>query len=107
MYYRMRIYQAVQENLEVFHKFFRESLLPVQERHGARLVGRWETEDDRVVAVWEYDSPDHYRRVKADVAADPDAIAAQEYRRQLPTLATQSEEFFMRSSLPSPVDRAR
>ena len=107
MYYRMRIYQAVQENLEVFHRFFRERLLPVQERHGARLVGRWETEDDRVVAVWEYDSPDHYRRVQAGVAADPDATAAQEYRRQLPTLATQSEEFFMRSTMTSPADRSR
>ncbi len=99
MYYRMRIYQAVPENLEVFHRFFRERLLPVQERHGARLVGRWETEDDRVVAVWEYDSPDHYRRVQASVEADPDAIAAQEFRRQLPKLTTQSEEFFMQSTM--------
>jgi hypothetical protein len=53
--YRMRIYQAVPENLPVFHEFFRAHLLPVQLRHGSRLVGRWETEDGRVVAVWEYD----------------------------------------------------
>jgi len=38
--YRMRIYQAVKENLPVFHEFFRTHLLPVQLRHGARLVGR-------------------------------------------------------------------
>jgi NIPSNAP len=49
--YRMRIYQAVPENLSIFHEFFRAHLLPVQLRHGARLVGRWETEDGRVVAV--------------------------------------------------------
>lgn len=53
MLYRMRVYQAVGENLPVFHDFFRTCLLPVQLRHGARLVGRWETEDGRVVAVWE------------------------------------------------------
>jgi len=36
MLYRMRIYQAVRENLPVFHDFFRTWLLPVQLRHGAR-----------------------------------------------------------------------
>lgn len=51
----MRIYQAVGENLPGFHDFFRTWLLPVQLRHGARLVGRWESEDERVVAIWEYD----------------------------------------------------
>ncbi len=95
----MRIYRAVPENLEIFHQFFRERLLPVQERHGARLVGRWEAEDDRVVALWEYDSPEHYRRVHAGVDADPDAVSAQEYRSQLPTLVTESEELFMRPTV--------
>ena len=99
MYYRTRIYRAVPENLEIFHKFFLERLLPIQKRHGARLVGRWQTEDERVVAVWEYDSPEHYQRVHARVAADPDAIEAQEYRRQLPPLVLETEEFFMRSTL--------
>jgi NIPSNAP len=47
----MRIYRAVPENLATFHDFFRRYLLPVQLRHGARLVGRWETEDGRVVAI--------------------------------------------------------
>jgi len=53
VFYRMRIYQAVPENLPVFHEFFRRWLLPIQQRHGARLIGRWETDDGRVVAVWE------------------------------------------------------
>jgi hypothetical protein len=35
----MRLYQAVTENLPVFHEFFCAFLLPVQLRHGARLVG--------------------------------------------------------------------
>jgi hypothetical protein len=37
----MRIYRAAPENLALFHEFFRAHLLPVQLRHGARLVGRW------------------------------------------------------------------
>jgi hypothetical protein len=43
----MRIDQAVRESLPVFHEFFRTHLLPIQLRHGARLVGRWKTEDGR------------------------------------------------------------
>ena len=31
MLYRMRIYQAVPENLPVFHEFFRRWLLPLQQ----------------------------------------------------------------------------
>jgi len=80
----MRIYQAVTDNLEIFHDFFRTHLLPVQLRHGARLVGRWETEDGRVVAVWEYDDRESYERVQAAVVADPATRQAQEVRRGLP-----------------------
>jgi hypothetical protein len=94
--YRLRIYKAVPENLPAFHDFFREHLLPIQERHGARLVGRWETEDARVVAVWEYDDRDAYERIDAAVAADPASRAAQQYRATLGPLFTEREEIFMR-----------
>lgn len=98
MIYRMRIYQAVQENFAVFHDSFRTHLLPVQLRHGARLVGRWETEDKRVVAVWEYDDDDAYRRIQSAVAADPATRRAQELRRTLPPLFTTRDEVFMRAA---------
>ena len=52
MIYRMRTYQAVPESIERFNAFFEEHLLPTQLRHGARLVGRWSTEDGRIVAIW-------------------------------------------------------
>jgi hypothetical protein len=86
MLYRMRIYRAVPENLPAFHRFFADWLLPVQQRRGARLVGRWETEDSRVVAVWEYDDRAAHDRIQAAVTADPDVWAAQEHRRTLPEL---------------------
>jgi hypothetical protein len=78
--YRIRRYQAVPEQLDAFHAFFNEHLLPVQERHGARLVGRWVSDDHEVIAVWEYDSKDAYARIAAAVAADPDAQRAQQVR---------------------------
>jgi hypothetical protein len=90
--YRMRVYQTVRDNLPVFHDFFRTHLLPVQLRHGARLVGRWEAEDGRVVAVWEYDDRNAYERIEAAVRADPDSRVARQRRAELPPLITAQEE---------------
>jgi hypothetical protein len=98
MIYRMRVYQAVRENLPAFHRFFREHLLPVQLRHGARLVGRWETEDARVVAVWEYDDQAAYERIEQAVRNDPGSARAQEHRKTLGPLFTSREEVFMTST---------
>jgi hypothetical protein len=98
--YRLRIYKAVPENLTVFHDFFREHLLPVQERHGARLVGRWETQDSRVIAIWEYDSREAYERINSAVASDPASRSAQEYRATLAPLFTEREEVFMAAVSP-------
>ena len=95
MIYRMRIYQTVHANLPMFHQFFLTYLLPVQLRHGARLVGRWEVEDGRVVAVWEYDDRQAYERIEAAVRADPDSARAREHRAALPPLITATEEVFM------------
>ncbi|MBY8855494.1 NIPSNAP family protein [Nocardia sp. CA2R105] len=98
MIYRMQIYQAVGENLATFHDYFRIHLLPVEVRHGARLVGRWETDDGRVVAVWEYDDRESYEHIQAEVAADPATRWAEELRRELPPFFTERDEVFMRSA---------
>jgi hypothetical protein len=98
--YRMRTYRTVDDtSAAAFHQFFRDWLLPVQRRHGARLVGRWETDDGRIVAVWEYDDREAYERIQAAVNADPDAWRAQEHRRSLPTLFSEADEVFMQSTV--------
>jgi NIPSNAP len=97
--YRMRIYRAVPENLPVFHEFFRAHLLPVQLRHGASLVGRWETEDGRVVAVWEYDDRAAYERIESAVRADPDSVVARQCRSEPPPLIVSQEETFMTATV--------
>jgi hypothetical protein len=100
VFYRMRIYESVRENLPLFHDFFRSHLLPVQVRHGARLVGRWETEDGRVVAVWEYDDRAAYEHIEAAVRSDPASLRAQQHRAQLPPLFIAHEETFMTATVP-------
>ena len=99
MIYRMRTYDGVKENVEAFNAFFANHLLPVQIRHGARLIGRWHTEDDRIVAVWEYDSRERYEQIQAAVRADPDSAKAQEIRKALATLYRSMQETFMESTV--------
>jgi hypothetical protein len=100
MIYRMRIYETVAANLPLFHEFFRMWLLPVQLRHGARLIGRWEAEDGRVIAVWEYDDRGAYERIEAAVRADSDSVRAQQRRAELPPLVTAHEQIFMTAAPP-------
>jgi hypothetical protein len=99
MLYRIRRYVAVPGKLPAFHEFFNAYLLPVQLRHGARLVGRWETETHEVIAIWEYDDEAAYQRVVDAVAADADAAAAQRVRATLGPLFTEKYESFARSRL--------
>ena len=99
MIYRMRTYQVVSENLDRFNDFFVEHLLPTQLRHGARLVGRWSTEDGRVVAIWEYDNRAEYERIQKAVTADPETAHAQQVRATLPPLFTSVIETFMTSTV--------
>jgi NIPSNAP len=100
VFYRMRIYESVRENLPLFHDFFRLHLLPVQLRHGARLIGRWDTDDGRVVAVWKYDDRAAYERIEVAVRSDPDSLKAQQNRGELPPLITAREETFMTATVP-------
>jgi hypothetical protein len=100
VFYRMRIYESVRENLPLFHDFFRSHLLPVQLRPGARLLGRWEAEDGRVVAVWEYDDRAAYERIEAAVRTDPDSVKARQLRAELPPLITAQVETFMTATTP-------
>jgi hypothetical protein len=99
MIYRMRIYSAVRANGAAFNRFFEQHLLPVQLRHGARLVGRWHTQDDRIVAVWEYDSRERYEQIQAAVRSDADSVRAREARKTLPVLYQTMEETFMESTV--------
>jgi len=80
MLYRIRRYAAVPERLAAFNDFFSGYLLPIQVRHGARLVGRCETEEAEVIAVWEYEDKAAYERIDVTIRADPDSAKAREQR---------------------------
>ena len=98
MLYRVRRYVAVPERLEAFRDFFHGHLLPIQVRHGARLIGRWETDEQEVFAIWEYDDRAAYDRIDAAVRADPASVKAQQRRDAGEPFFTEMRETFARSS---------
>ena len=87
-------------------RFFLTRLLPVQGRYGAILIGRWSSDDKKVIfALWAYESTDAYHTIQNQVSSDPDSIAAQTYRREkLEPLFTETEEWLMTSTVPLCVD---
>ncbi|MBB3113927.1 hypothetical protein FHS18_006042 [Paenibacillus phyllosphaerae] len=60
--------------IDEFNQLFNEILLPTQLKYGARLVGRWMTQDNEgameVFAIWEYDSHEDYSRIEHQVRSD-------------------------------------
>jgi hypothetical protein len=105
MIYRMRIYTGVSANVAAFNDLFATLLLPNQLKHGARLVGRWQTEGDKIVAVWEYASREDYDRIEEAVRRDALAKKAQRRLARLPKLYETMEETFMVSTLEPLSDR--
>jgi hypothetical protein len=72
---------------------------PTITNYCCRIVGRWEVEDGRVVAVWEYDDRAAYERIDAAVRSDPAVGIAAQRRSELPPLIEATEEVFMTSTV--------
>jgi 8-oxo-dGTP diphosphatase len=76
MIYRMRTYSIIPARLEAFNALFHTQLEPIFVRYGTRTVGRWQDlEHSRVIAIFEYDSLEHYQRSDAAVRSDPEYVA--------------------------------
>ena len=102
MVFRLKQYVITQGKTDIFNKFFHGHLLPIQKRHGARLVGRWQSADaKRISALWCYNSIEHYKLIEAKVKTDPDSIKAQAYRQEeLAPLYQATSEGFLHSTVP-------
>lgn len=102
MIFRIKHYIIAQGKTDIFNKFFQGHLLPIQKRHGARLVGRWQNQDGRrITALWGYKSIEHYQLIESRIKSDPDSIKAQDYRKQeLAPLYQATSESFLHSTVP-------
>jgi 8-oxo-dGTP diphosphatase len=96
MLYRRKTYRVLPEQVEPFSAFFSDYLLPSQRKHGARLVGRWATEDrTEIMALWEYRDAAEYEAIEQAVRSDPLHAAAQAQRARVGPLYESSHQEFL------------
>jgi hypothetical protein len=100
--YRMRTYRADPERLASSHRVFFEHVLPVHLKHGARFIGRWQTDDDRIVVLWEYDSREDCERIQKVVKEDRYSEETASLRRDSGLFGAESEEVLMSPTGPEP-----
>ncbi len=99
MIYRRKVYTIKPEKYEEFTHFFHTYLLPNQWKHGARLVGRWVTEQkNEITAIWEYPSYEEYQRIEEAVRNDELHRFAQEKRKELGQLFIESKQDFLHAT---------
>jgi len=98
----LRTYTVETGKLAPFNDFFLERLRPIQLRHGAKLVGRFESaEGSRIYALWGYDDQAAFAEIDRRVRDDPDTAASQQMRQSLDPLFTDEPiEDFLTSTVP-------
>ncbi len=102
MIFRLREYKVVPEKIGVFNAFFREHLLPVQQKYGAKLIGRWQTEDYKAIYVlWAYAGHEEHRRIQHLVSTDAQLQESLQYRRaKLDPLYLEKDDHFLVANVP-------
>ncbi|RPF53400.1 NUDIX hydrolase [Aquisalibacillus elongatus] len=96
MFFRRKTYQISSDQIETFNNFFHHYLLPNQLAHGAKLVGRWVNEEkSEIMAMWEYESKEHYEKIEQKIKQTELHQMAQEKRKGF---TYESQEDFMYST---------
>ncbi|MBK5463486.1 NIPSNAP family protein [Peribacillus sp. TH27] len=86
MIYRRETYKVLPEKVSLFTGFFHAYLLPNQLKNGAKLVGRWITENkDEIITLWEYPNYEEYMKIEERVKKDEMYKKAQTQLIELPT----------------------
>jgi NIPSNAP len=102
MHFRCERYIVAEGKADAFASFFVRQLLPIRERYGARLVGRWQTGDEvEVLAIWAFDSPAAAAEIDGLVREDPATAQAQAFQeRYLDPLYQEHAETALYSTVP-------
>ncbi len=83
MYFRSERYILAEGKADAFAAFFVRQLLPIRERYGARLVGRWQTTDEaEVLTIWAYPSREAAEESDNLVADDPATAEAEAFQER-------------------------
>jgi hypothetical protein len=102
MFFRSERYIVAEGKADAFASFFVRQLLPLREKYGARLVGRWQTEDEaEVLTIWAFPSADAARKIDEQIRNDPASAEAQAFQeRYLDPLFHEVAEMPLYSTVP-------
>lgn len=99
MIYRRKTYKVKPEKVDEFTQFFHTYLYPNQVKNGAKIVGRWVNDDKtEVVAIWAYQSMEHYEMIETQIRQSDLHKQAQEKRKELGELFIESKQDFLTST---------
>ncbi len=99
MFYRRETYRVRLGKMNEFNKYFHEFVLPYQVKSGARLIGRWVTEDDgKIIVMWEYPSFEEYLKIEERVLKDDMYRLAEEQLRKIGPLFEDFHQDFLKST---------
>ena len=99
MIYRKKTYEIDSSFLQAFNDFFHTYLLPIQWKHGAKLIGRWVTDGQKhITEIWEYESYDAYETIEAKVHRDELYQKAEENRSSITSAILSSKLEFMEAT---------
>jgi 8-oxo-dGTP diphosphatase len=102
MFFRCERYIVAEGKADAFASFFVRQLLPLREKYGARLIGRWQTEDEtEVLTIWAFASREAAEEVDEQVRDDPGSAEAQVFQeRYLDPLFHEMAEMPLYSTVP-------
>jgi 8-oxo-dGTP diphosphatase len=99
--FRLRTYTVEPGKLAVFNDFFLKHVLPIQLRHGAKLVARLGSADEtRIYALWAYDDQAAFEEIDRRVRDDPDSATGLKALRRLNRLFSEATDEFLTSTVP-------
>lgn len=97
MFYRRETYRVRPEKLHELNEFFHKYVLSNQVKNGAKLIGRWVTEEnDEVVVMWEYPSFEEYLKIEERVLKDDMYKLAEEQLRKIGPLYVDFSQDFLK-----------
>ncbi|HZC26412.1 MAG TPA: hypothetical protein VE287_05270 [Actinopolymorphaceae bacterium] len=102
MFFRSERHIVAEGKADAFSAFFVRQLLPIREKYGARLVGRWQTDDEvEVLSIWAYESREAAEEIDELVNGDRATAEAQEFQeRYLEPLYHEQVETPLYSTVP-------
>lgn len=95
MIYRIRKYDIHPNRFSDFNYLFYNYLLPNQQYHGTKLIGRFINEEKtKIIAIWEYKNINHYYDIEQKIVQTELHHKAEQFKKSIPPLYISTKQSF-------------